>query len=277
MPKRVQPPAPVVKLTERQEQFARRLAKAESTDLWDSMKYLKLVAKESGYTEKALATLTRKPKIFDAATYLRKGLPITIERELKDGSSNEGDPDRNRQPGEPLKKISHERFCQEIVADPAARIRNAARRVGYEETYASSLYKNPKIKQRIAELQEERKKRLKVSADDVLMKLVNLTNVNIVDLVKEFDGKKVVFHKSEDLTRDELYGVREIKHRIRGVGKNSVESMEMKLESKQQALNLLAKHLGLVDQITSFDPTEFAAEVRRIAEAAKKAVPGGEI
>jgi phage terminase small subunit len=271
---------PKVRLSEKQNEFVTELVRDNKPNLWNWRKYLKGIATGIGYSPMAVDKLRVTDKIWVAARSLINNIPVEIivtPREEQSGVP--ADPDFDRKPGEPLKSARQERFCQELIADPSMRINKAAKRAGYRNNgeYGWQLNSLPKIQQRIQELKEERVERLVARQDEVLQNLVLLSRTNMADFVTRFDGTSIVFEDSQELTRDEMYGIKKIKQTIRGAGSNTTETFSITLEDKQRANALLAQHLGLLDREVTFDPTEFAVQLRQLSKEAAKTMPGGEI
>lgn len=98
-----------------------------------------------------------------------------------------------------MKNLSakHDLFCREYVSDKNL---NATR--AYKSVYkvkndnvagvnAFNLLKNPKIKERIAELMAERTKRLEITADDVMKEVWAIASARITDFAKIKTVEKV--------------------------------------------------------------------------------------
>jgi phage terminase small subunit len=271
---------PKVTLTFIQNEFVEELVRDNRPNLWNWRKYLRGIAVGVGYSPQAVDKLRINPNIWIAANCLINDQPIKIK--VLDELTRKGrrlDADRNREPGEPLNSYRQEKFCQEIIADPLMNARKASIRAGYSEVtdYGYKLMAVPKIKERIAELKKERIERLKADQDEVIANLVRLSRINMADYVNRFDGQSIQFEDSNVISRDEMYGIKKIKHSVRGVGRNQSESLSITLEDKFKANALLAKHLGLLDNEVSFDPTEFAVQLRQLSKTASGKVPGGEL
>lgn len=269
---------PKVRLTKVQNDFVQELVRDDKPNLWNWRKYLKGIATGVGYSPQAVDKLRLNDSIWLAARSLVNGIPIEIEViPLENQSGNTPDVDNRRKPGEPLSSYRQEKFCQEIISDPQMRIAKAAKRAGYGEkgTYGWQLNTLPKIKKRIAELQKERMERLVAKQDEVIQHLVLLSRTNMADFVTRFDGTSIQFEDSQELSRDEMYGIKKIKQTIRGVGRNSTETFSITLEDKQRSLALLAQHLGLLDRGVDFDPLEFAVQLRQLTNEIQDKVPGG--
>jgi len=280
-PTRVKPSTvPSVQLTVLQNDFVTELVRDNKPNLWNWRKYLKGIAVGVGYSPMAIDKLKEKDKVWFAARSLVNNLPVDIEvlpDENRPGSIT--DPDKDRKPGQPLISLRQERYCQELIADPAMNKRKAAKRAGYsgEGEWGWKLWQMPKIQTRVEELQAERKASLKADQEEVIGSLVRLARINMADYVDRFDGQSIQFEDSNELSRDQMYGIKRIKQTIRGVGQNAIETFSITLEDKQRALALLAQHLGLLDKEVSFDPREFATQIRQLSKDISTKVPGGEL
>lgn len=91
-----------------------------------------------------------------------------------------------------MKNLSakHDLFCREYVSDKnlnATRAYKAVYKVKNDNVAgvnAFNLLKNPKIKERIAELMAERAKRLEITADDVMKEVWAIASARITDFAK---------------------------------------------------------------------------------------------
>ena len=85
-----------------------------------------------------------------------------------------------------LDNDQHERFCQEYLID--LNQTKAAERAKYSKktarSKASQLFTKVNIQERIAELKEERAKRMEVTQDRILEELAILGYSNIKDYIK---------------------------------------------------------------------------------------------
>ncbi|TWR40484.1 terminase small subunit [Cronobacter sakazakii] len=86
-----------------------------------------------------------------------------------------------------------ERYCQEYVKTPDAQ-GQAAKRAGFSsyDNAAMRMMKDDRIRDRIAELMEERNKRLRVSADYVLIRLVEIDQMDVLDILNDDGGMKPI-------------------------------------------------------------------------------------
>lgn len=88
-----------------------------------------------------------------------------------------------------------ERYCQEYLKDPDNQ-RKAAIAAGYSERTATQkaagLMNLPKVVARIEELMKERNKRLRVSADYVMMRLVEIDQMDVLDILNDDGGMRPV-------------------------------------------------------------------------------------
>lgn len=274
--KRVRGPKKRFRFTNKQVKFINALAELPE-EKWDTLAFNRIV-QSVGYNKSSASSLRNNESILTAARMKRRGIEFIVETFTEPMNLKRGDPDRNRKKGEELRNPRMEMFCQELLTDISMNVRKAAERSGYcSAAEGPFLMSKPKIRQRINELKEERVKRLKASQDDVIQKLVLLSNINIIDFIKKFDGNTVQFENSDDISRDKLFGLKKIKHTIRGVGRGQIEQMSLELEDKSKYITLLMKHLGLLDQYNEKDPREFTERVREFADNIKDSIPGGEL
>lgn len=173
---------------------------------------------------------------------------------------------------------SLERFCQEIVADPAADFRRAAARANIKVNTAKELIRRKDIKNRIAEIEEVRKKRFELRADKVLEKLLMLSMSNLQDFIERTDDDgNIVFKDFSTLSPDEAYPIRSITRTRNGAGKYTTTSYKIKLEDRGKNLALLMKHLGLLEGGVNDNPEETGEAIRKWAAGMMDFVPGGEL
>ena len=136
-----------------------------------------------------------------------------------------------------------ERFCLEYVVDLNAT--KAAIRAGYAEknayaTGAENLRK-PEIKKKIAQLQSEIAKRTEITADMVVRELAA---IGFADVRECFDASGNLINPSKlpDSIAKVVAGIDVIEV------KKDVRVKKIKLWNKVQALESLAKHLGMYQQ-----------------------------
>lgn len=171
-----------------------------------------------------------------------------------------------------------EKFCQEIVSDPAASVKRAADRAGLEASYADTLMKRKDTQNRIAEIREERKKRFELRADRVLEKVLMLSMASLQDFIERTDDDgNIVFKDFSTLSPDEAYAIQSITRTRNGTGKFTTTSYKIKLEDRGKNLALLMKHLGLLSGEGGDDPEETGAAIRKWANNVEDFVPGGEL
>lgn len=148
-----------------------------------------------------------------------------------------------------LANAKRERFCQEFIIDLNGK--QAAIRSEYSEKtaeqQASRLLSNAKVQQRIAELKEIRSERTRVTQDLVLQELMILAKSDFRDygeIVKDFahpDGR-LKLKAFKDMKGDVTRAIKSISEHIT---KDGIQ-LKFKLHNKLPALELLAKHLGML-------------------------------
>ena len=136
-----------------------------------------------------------------------------------------------------------ERFCREYVVDLNAT--QAAIRAGYSSNgaavNATKLLKNNNVKKKIAQLQSEIAKRVEITADMVVRELAA---IGFADVRECFDasGNLINPRKLPESIAKVVAGIDMIEV------KKDVRVKKIKLWNKVQALESLAKHLGMYQQ-----------------------------
>ncbi len=154
----------------------------------------------------------------------------------------------------PEKKLTpkQEMFCLEYLIDLNAT--QAAIRAGYSKKTAYSIgnenLSKPEISSRISELAAKRIERASKSADDVIKEIENVGFARLNKVVS-FNESGLAFVMSSDEIDDATMAALESVEVTEIVGKkdgdNDMLKTKVKLHSKMSALNLLAKHHGLVN------------------------------
>ena len=161
-----------------------------------------------------------------------------------------------------LKNAKRERFCLEYLKDLNAT--QAAIRAGYSKASACSqasdlLLRFPEVTARVEELKAAQFKRLQMSADEVLVELARIGRSDPRKLF-DADGNLRPIHTLDDETAAALAGVdvTEVRQKIKKVKDpdegedcltNTVEATKkIKLWDKPRALDILARHHGLLER-----------------------------
>jgi phage terminase small subunit len=136
-----------------------------------------------------------------------------------------------------------EEFCQQYLIDLNGT--QAAIRAGYSADTAYSIASEnmikPKIQARLAELMEARRKRCQVSQDEVVLELKRIAFSDMRKIAK-WDGDSVTLEASTSLSDDDGACVESVARTTTKDG----GSISCKLHSKTKALELLARHLGML-------------------------------
>ena len=136
-----------------------------------------------------------------------------------------------------------ERFCLEYVVDLNAT--QAAIRAGYSSNgaavNATKLLKNNNVKKKIAQLQSEIAKRVEITADMVVRELAA---IGFADVRECFDASGNILNPKRlpDSIARVVAGIDVIEV------KKDIKVKKLKLWNKVQALESLAKHLGMYQQ-----------------------------
>lgn len=157
------------------------------------------------------------------------------------------------------------RFVQEYLVDLNATA--AARRAGYSEKTADrigpELLGKTCVSEAVKKAMEKRQNRVEITQDRVLQELASIAFAKGTDYSNIIAGC-VVVNDTEELTEQQ-------KAAIVGI-KQTKEGVEIKLADKYKALELLAKHLGL---LTERPETEDRLEDDPLTKSIKEAAAGG--
>jgi phage terminase small subunit len=144
-------------------------------------------------------------------------------------------------------------FCHEYLLDFNGK--QAAIRAGYApfaaEVTASRLLRNAKVGAYIEYLRREQSARLEIDADRVVLEAARLAFSDIRDTMTWTD-RGMVLKDSEELTDDAARAIMSYKEKRRVIaGRNGADDIldierEVKFHPKLPAIELLAKHLGLL-------------------------------
>lgn len=143
-----------------------------------------------------------------------------------------------------LKNDRHEMFCHEYLKDL-----NATRAYGRAyntegrraETSGSRLLRNVKVKQRIKELKEKRKKRVGIEADEIIEYLRSAKDINLKKWYRlGADGMSMEeFDNMPDEIAILITGVKE------KINSDGAKSIYVTFFSKEKAVELLGRHLAM--------------------------------
>ncbi|EAA8157633.1 terminase small subunit [Salmonella enterica] len=110
---------------------------------------------------------------------------------------------------------------------------------------ASVMMRDERIKKRIAELMEERNKRLRVSADYVLLRLVEIDQMDVIDILND-DGTLKPIREWPKIWRTTLSGF-DLSSTIMNMNEDSIETILKKIKwpDKVKNLELIGKHVDV--------------------------------
>lgn len=111
---------------------------------------------------------------------------------------------------------------------------------------ASVMMRDERIQKRIAELMEERNKRLRVSADYVLLRLVEIDQMDVIDILNDDGGLKPISQWPK-IWRTTLSGL-DISTTITNFDEKTLENMLKKIKwpDKVKNLELIGKHVDVM-------------------------------
>jgi phage terminase small subunit len=149
-------------------------------------------------------------------------------------------------PGKKAKLTDKQRrFCQEYILDMNAT--QAAKRAGYAPRSAlwvgSRMLRSGIVADHIKELRDKQLKRLEITADRVLTELARIAFVDPSKIMRvtrrtPYSRTCVEITPSDDLDEDHRAVISELSENEKG-------GIRCKLASKEKALELLGRHLGL--------------------------------
>ncbi|WP_288847165.1 terminase small subunit [uncultured Citrobacter sp.] len=110
---------------------------------------------------------------------------------------------------------------------------------------ASVMMRDERIQKRIAELMEERNKRLRVSADYVLLRLVEIDQMDVIDILND-DGTLKTIREWPKIWRTTLSGF-DLSSTIMNMNETSIETILKKIKwpDKVKNLELIGKHVDV--------------------------------
>lgn len=110
---------------------------------------------------------------------------------------------------------------------------------------ASVMMRDERIQKRIAELMEERNKRLRVSADYVLIRLVEIDQMDVIDILND-DGTLKPIREWPKIWRTTLSGF-DLSSTIMNMDETSIETILKKIKwpDKVKNLDLIGKHVDV--------------------------------
>lgn len=142
---------------------------------------------------------------------------------------------------------NQEMFCQYYIADPELNASKAAVKAGYSEkaarVLASQLLTNINVTDRIKHLTRSRMKRLQLTQDDVVNELKKIAFSDMKDFAG-WNSKAVDFKDSEKLENEQTAAISSISQ---NVNKDGNVNIGMKLHDKTKALELLSRHMGMLN------------------------------
>ncbi|CZU17408.1 terminase small subunit [Enterobacter hormaechei] len=141
-----------------------------------------------------------------------------------------------------------EAYCQSYIKTPENQSQ-AAIDAGYSPNTAavkaSVMMRDERIQKRIAELMEERNKRNRVSADYVLMRLVEIDQMDVLDILND-DGSLKPIREWPKIWRTTLSGF-DLSSTIMNMNEDSIETILKKIKwpDKVKNLELIGKHVDV--------------------------------
>lgn len=141
-----------------------------------------------------------------------------------------------------------EAYCQSYIKSPENQSQ-AAIDAGFSpntaHVKASVMMRDERIQKRIAELMKERNKRMRVSADYVLMRLVEIDQMDVLDILND-DGSLKPIREWPKIWRTTLSGF-DLSSTIMNMNEDSIETILKKIKwpDKVKNLELIGKHVDV--------------------------------
>ena len=141
-----------------------------------------------------------------------------------------------------------EAYCQSYIKTPENQSQ-AAIDAGFSPNTAavkaSVMMRDERIQKRIAELMEERNKRNRVCADYVLMRLVEIDQMDVLDILND-DGSLKPIREWPKIWRTTLSGF-DLSSTIMNMNEDSIETILKKIKwpDKVKNLELIGKHVDV--------------------------------
>lgn len=141
-----------------------------------------------------------------------------------------------------------EAYCQSYIKSPENQ-QQAAIDAGFSpktaKVKASVMMRDERIQKRIADLMAERNKRTRVSADYVLLRLVEIDQMDVIDILKDDGGLKPISQWPK-IWRTTLSGL-DISTTITNFDETTLENMLKKIKwpDKVKNLELIGKHVDV--------------------------------
>lgn len=163
------------------------------------------------------------------------------------------------------------RFCEEYLIDLNAT--QAYIRAGYAggtksaEANATRLMGNDKVRVYIDWLRETQQKRTAISADKVIEELAHIAFARMSNVVK-VNNSVAEIKNFDDLEENELAAIASVKTRQTISDERETFETDIKLHSKDRALELLMKHMGLLSDLNIAQATaeKYGFKLVRIEE-----------
>lgn len=166
-----------------------------------------------------------------------------------------------------------EAYCQSYIKTPENQTQ-AAINAGFSPNTAavkaSVMMRDERIQKRIAELMEERNKRMRVRADYVLMRLVEIDQMDVIDILND-DGSLKPIREWPKIWRTTLSGF-DLSSTIMNMNEDSIETILKKIKwpDKVKNLELIGKHVDVNAFKERLDVNVNVTIADRIAAARKR-------
>lgn len=175
-----------------------------------------------------------------------------------------------------------EAYCQSYIKYPENQSQ-AAIDAGFSPNTAavkaSVMMRDERIQKRIAELMEERNKRLRVSADYVLLRLVEIDQMDVLDILND-DGSLKPISQWPKIWRTTLSGF-DLSSTIINMNEDAIENILKKIKwpDKVKNLELIGKHVDVMafkERLEVSGSITIADRMAKARDRVNKQAGGGE-
>ena len=162
-------------------------------------------------------------------------------------------------------------FVSEYLADPEFNASSAAKKVGYKHPgqAAGKLLANPKVMSLIGKELRSRSEALKITAERVLLELGRIGFANPQEMFSKEGVLLDITEMPEEIARS-ISSIK-VKTHTNDDGEMESATTEVRFWNKGQALELIAKHLGMMDERIHMEhevgPDFLGALIKKVEES----------
>ena len=145
---------------------------------------------------------------------------------------------------------------------------NSVKKEATAAVCAAKLLRNAKVKEHLKSRRKAQQERVEIRQDDVLRELANIAFADVTEIVS-VEGGKVFIANTDDIPAD--------KRKIIAGIKEGRDGLEIKFYDRLRALELLCKHLGILDHKDDLDRKEQQARINKMQAEIETGAPAGPV